>query len=111
MMGIAQFTLDVPIIKSSSGVVVLSRDEVKEVAPQECIGCARCVDVCPMNLMPTLIVSYIENSRWDLAKEAGIMNCMECGSCAFICAAGRNVMHLMRFGKFMIQELEKAEKK
>jgi electron transport complex protein RnfC len=111
MMGIAQFTLDVPIIKGSSGVVVLSRDEVKEVLPQECIGCARCVDVCPMNLMPTLIVNYVENGRWDLAKEAGIMNCMECGSCAFVCAAGRNVMHLMRFGKFMIQELEKAEKK
>jgi ferredoxin len=67
MMGIAQFTLDVPIIKGSSGVVVLSRDEVKETLPQECISCARCVDVCPMNLMPTLIVSYVENGRWDLA--------------------------------------------
>jgi electron transport complex protein RnfC len=111
MMGIAQFTLDVPIIKGSSGVVVLSRDEIRDVEPQECISCAQCVDVCPMNLMPTLIVSYVENGRWDLAKEAGIMNCMECGSCAFVCPAGRNVMHLMRFGKFMIQELEKAEKK
>jgi len=111
MMGIAQFTLDVPIIKGSSGIVVLSRNEVKENKPQECISCARCVDVCPMNLMPTLIVSYVENGRWDLAKEAGIMNCMECGSCAFVCAAGRNVMHLMRFGKFMVQEMEKAEKK
>jgi len=111
MMGIAQFTLDVPIIKGSSGIVVLSRDEISDVKPQECISCARCVDVCPMNLMPTMIVSYIENGRWDLAKEAGIMNCMECGSCAFVCAAGRNVMHLMRFGKFMIQEMEKAEKK
>jgi Na+-translocating ferredoxin:NAD+ oxidoreductase subunit C len=111
MMGIAQFTLDVPIIKGSSGVVVLSRDEVKENLHQECISCARCVDVCPMNLMPTLLVSYVESGRFDLAKEAGIMNCMECGSCAFVCAAGRNVMHLMRFGKFMIQELEKAEKK
>ena len=110
-MGIAQFTLDVPIIKGSSGIVVLSRNEVAENKPQECIGCARCVDVCPMNLMPTLIVNYVENGRWDLAKEAGIMNCMECGSCAFVCAAGRNVMHLMRFGKFMVQEMEKAEKK
>jgi len=111
MMGIAQFTLDVPVIKGSSGIVVLSREEIREVKPQECISCGRCVDVCPMNLMPTLIVSYVENGRWDLAKEAGIMNCMECGSCAFVCAAGRNVMHLMRFGKFMIQEMEKAEKK
>lgn len=111
MMGIAQFTLDVPIIKGSSGIVVLSRSEIKDIKPQECISCARCVDVCPMNLMPTLIVSYVEAGRWDLAKEAGIMNCMECGSCAFVCAAGRNVMHLMRFGKFMIQEMEKAEKK
>ncbi len=111
MMGIAQFTLDVPIIKGSSGIVVLSRNEIKDIKPQECISCARCVDVCPMNLMPTLIVSYVEAGRWDLAKEAGIMNCMECGSCAFVCAAGRNVMHLMRFGKFMVQEMEKAEKK
>ncbi len=111
MMGIAQFTLDVPIIKGSSGIVVMSRGEVKEYEPQECIACAQCVDVCPMNLMPTLIVSYVENERWDLAKEAGIMNCMECGSCAFVCPAGRNVMHLMRFGKFMVQEMEKAEKK
>jgi len=111
MMGIAQFTLDVPIVKGSSGIVVLGRQEVQEVKLQGCISCARCADVCPMNLMPLFLASYIENARWDLAKGAGIMNCMECGSCAFVCSGGRDMMHLIRYGKFMVQELEKAEKK
>lgn len=111
MMGIAQFTLDVPVVKGSSGIVVLGRQEVVEVKHQECISCALCVDVCPMNLMPVLLVRYVENGRWDLAKETGIMNCMECGSCAFVCATDQNRMQSMRYGKFMIQELEKAEKK
>jgi electron transport complex protein RnfC len=111
MMGIAQFTLDVPVVKGTSGIVVLGRQEVKEVISQPCINCAQCVDVCPMNLMPVLLVRYVENARWDLAKEAGIMNCMECGSCAFVCASDQNRMQTIRSGKFMIQELEKAWKK
>jgi len=111
MMGIAQFTLDVPIIKGSSGIVVLGRQDVKEIEMQACISCARCADVCPMNLMPLFLAGYIENARWDLAREAGIMNCMECGSCAFVCSGGRSMMHLIRYGKFMVQEMEKAEKK
>jgi electron transport complex protein RnfC len=111
MMGIAQFTLDVPVVKGTSGIVVLGRHEVVNEKPSECISCARCVDVCPMNLMPVLLARYAENGRWDAAKEAGIMNCMECGSCAFVCTADRNRMQLIRYGKFMVQELEKAEKK
>jgi len=107
MMGIAQYTLDVPVIKGTSGVVVLTHEQVKKPQTQPCINCGRCVEVCPMNLMPTLLVTYVENNLWNKAESAGIMNCIECGSCAYVCPAERDLMHNTRYGKFRIMEQEK----
>jgi len=110
MMGLAQYTLDVPVIKGTSGVVVLPSEQVREMRLQPCINCGKCVEACPMNLMPNLLSTYIENNLWDKANSAGVLDCMECGSCGYVCPAGRNIVHNLRYGKFMIMEQEKASK-
>jgi electron transport complex protein RnfC len=69
MMGIAQHSLDVPVIKGTSGILLLSPEEAKKVYSQSCIRCGLCVRACPMNLMPNLLGIYCEKGRWEEAEE------------------------------------------
>ncbi len=114
MMGIAQFTDDVPVIKGTSCILILEDvfgDGARELP---CISCARCVDVCPMNLLPTEIASYVEFERWDDLKGNGAMDCIECGCCSYICPAKRRLVERIKFGKMKLSEMrtqEQARKK
>ena len=110
MMGIAQFSLDVPVIKGTSGIVVLPEDGWQPVETQPCINCGKCIEVCPMNLMPRQLDIYVKNKLWDKAQEIGIMNCIECGSCAYVCPGGRPLVHSIRYGKYTVLQQEKASK-
>jgi len=103
MMGIAQRTLDVPVVKGTSGILALAEG----IPPEEgtCIRCARCVDHCPMGLMPTLFVKLVKGERWDLLKSAHIMDCIECGSCAFVCPARIPIVHYVKLGKLRVRSL------
>jgi electron transport complex protein RnfC len=85
MMGISQYSLDIPIIKGTSGVVFLTADEVTLFTSDPCIRCASCVRVCPMGLLATVINAYSVNERYDVAEEYNAMDCIECGCCAFSC--------------------------
>jgi electron transport complex protein RnfC len=99
MMGISQVTDEVPVVKGTSGILVL--DTSKSVIPEEkpCISCARCVDICPMKLMPNQIASFVEYSRIDDAFTYGLLDCIECGSCSYICPAKRYLVHYIKYGK------------
>ncbi len=108
MMGIAQFSDEVPVIKGTSGVVVLSRAESRVPAPHPCIRCARCVDACPMKLVPTQIQTLVRHERFAAAKSYGLLDCIECGCCAFVCPAGIPFVHLMKYGKMKVYQLERA---
>jgi len=68
MMGLAQSTLDVPAIKGTSGILVLEKSDVKLFEPSTCINCARCVDACPINLLPTRLAKFSEKGRWRTLK-------------------------------------------
>ncbi|MCK5738928.1 electron transport complex subunit RsxC, partial [bacterium] len=78
MMGIAQYTLEVPVIKGTSGVLVLTEKEASLSEESPCIRCGRCVEVCPMNLMPNFLGSLVEYDKLDQTRKAGIMDCIEC---------------------------------
>lgn len=112
MMGIAQSTDQVPIIKGTSGLLFLNEKKkvfgVKE--EQNCIRCGRCVDICPMNLVPSELARLAEYEKLELAEEWGITDCMECGSCAFICPAGRRLVQWIKYGKTLIFA-ERSKKK
>jgi len=104
MMGIAQFDLNVPVIKATSGIVCTT--DYKAVEPLACIGCGSCVQSCPMFLMPTRLarLSYIRH--WSDADQMGIMNCIECGSCAYVCPSNIPLVQWIRVGKKKVHEIQ-----
>jgi electron transport complex protein RnfC len=101
MMGITQYTLDVPIIKGTSGIVFLSEEEAREGIKEEgvCIRCARCVDSCPMLLVPTALMNLVKLERFAEAEERGMGNCIECGACAYECPSKIPLVDYLKFGK------------
>ncbi len=116
MMGMAQHTLNVPVIKGTSGLLAFTKSEAASFAVRPCIRCGRCVEVCPMGLAPNVLGTYGELYMFEEASDANVMDCMECGSCVYICPAKRPLVHLMRFTKREVivarhKEKEKEEKK
>jgi len=112
MMGIAQYSVDIPVIKGTSGILILTEEEAKLPEPSNCIRCGKCVNVCPINLMPLLISSYSLLDRFDKAEEMNAMDCIECGSCSFICPAKRPLVDSIRVAKREITaQRKKAQSK
>ncbi len=107
MMGISQYSLDIPIIKGTSGIVFLKADEVTLFTSQPCIRCGSCVKGCPMGLLPTVINAYSVNEMFDVAEEYGAMDCIECGCCAFSCPSHIPLVQNVRRAKAEIQARRK----
>jgi electron transport complex protein RnfC len=101
MMGLAQYTLEVPVIKGTSGILALSRKETDYSVPTEpvCIRCGRCVDACPMGLIPTYLASYAYNEKWDALQRLNINDCFECGCCTYACPTRNPLVQLIKTGK------------
>ena len=99
MMGLAQPTDDVPAIKGTSGVLILTAEYVKDFPIAPCIKCGKCVEVCPMNLVPNFIGSASEKGNMDLAEKYGAMDCFECGCCTYTCPARRPLVQWIRIAK------------
>jgi electron transport complex protein RnfC len=110
MMGLAQPSGEVPVIKGTSGILLLPANQSLIPEPQTCIGCARCVDTCPMKLVPTNLGKLIEGSRFREAEACGVLDCMECGTCSYVCPSKINLVHLFKFAKAKIFA-EKRKKK
>jgi electron transport complex protein RnfC len=103
MMGIAQFSLDVPVIKTTSGIIFFSKDELTIKEERVCCRCSRCIDVCPIRIMPAIISMAAEKERWDIAKDYDALDCIECGLCSYICPAKRDLVHLIKYAKSRIK--------
>lgn len=99
MMGFAFANLDAPVTKGTSAMTVLTAEDVRKAEETACIRCGRCVDACPMNLVPTKIALASRAKDVDLAQAYHIMACFECGSCAFTCPASIPLVQLIRTGK------------
>lgn len=99
MMGMSQYTLDVPVIKGTSGITILPRAEVGTKPYGPCIRCARCIDACPMKLQPSILGIYIEKGHYEDAKGFNLMDCFECGSCTFVCPANRPIVQWVKKAK------------
>lgn len=102
MMGITQGTTDVPVTKGVSGILALSESEAAPLEAGPCIRCGRCVDVCPMFLQPVNLGQFAERGMLEQAEAQHILDCRECGSCAFICPARRPILQHIRLAKSAI---------
>ncbi len=108
MMGLSQWTSDVPVIKGTSGI--LSWQAIPPSFIHNCIQCARCIEHCPMNLVPTLLMKYAKNDHNREAEDWGILDCVECGCCQYTCPASIPLVHWIRLGKnnVMIEKRKKS---
>ncbi|TVQ38829.1 MAG: electron transport complex subunit RsxC [Spirochaetaceae bacterium] len=97
MMGVALPTLDYSVTKGSSGLLFLTNAEVVDESP--CIRCGRCVDVCPMNLMPLKLAAYARAGKFLEARALHLNDCFECGSCAYACPARIKLVAWIRYAK------------
>jgi electron transport complex protein RnfC len=104
MMGIAQYTDTVPVVKGTSGIYVQNLKNLNIVPESPCIRCGRCVDACPMGLVPCQIADFIDKKKFDEAKFLGVLDCIECGGCSYVCPAGRNLVHKFKYAKLMLRK-------
>ncbi len=102
MMGIAQYTDQAPIIKSSSGLLLMNENEAKVLDEDPCIRCAACVRGCPVGLMPCQINLASERSLWNLTKEYGASDCIECGICNYVCPSNRRLLQTIKRAKLEV---------
>lgn len=99
MMGIAEFDLNVPVIKGTNAMTVLGKQNKFSVAHPHCIRCGKCVEVCPMGLMPLYLYRAERSSDLAELKKLGMLDCIECGSCAYTCPAAIPLVQSFRAAK------------
>lgn len=99
MMGIAQFSAEVPVIKGTSGILILNKKDSKFEEVQNCIKCARCVEICPVKLQPLIISKLSLLNKFDEAENYHALDCIECGACSFICPSKRRLVESIRVAK------------
>lgn len=110
MMGFAIPELNIPVTKGTSGITCLTKADIKKSDETNCVRCGRCVDVCPLNLVPTKMALAARSENWDLAKKYHIQACMECGCCAYTCPASLPLVQLIRMGKVEIMKEARQQK-
>ena len=108
MMGKALISLEVPMTKGSSGLLLMTDEEARRSTPQPCIRCAKCVSACPMGLEPYLLSKISEKQMWDKAEAEDITSCIECGSCQFTCPSHRPLLDMIRVGKSTVMGIIKS---
>jgi len=106
MTGFAQYDLAIPIIKGTSGILALTGKELSldPLNQTACIRCARCINNCPIGLMPNNYALYGAIGDWDTMESFNVMDCIECGTCSFVCPARIPHIQYIRLGKSRIME-------
>ena len=109
MMGIAVPTLDSPILKSTNAIIALAQKDAVLPEPTQCIKCGKCVDACPLNLMPLDYARGLELKDFDLLEKRKVNLCMECGCCSYVCPARRPLVENNKLAKAALRKYQ-AEK-
>jgi Na+-translocating ferredoxin:NAD+ oxidoreductase subunit C len=99
MMGKALGNTSIPVVKGTSGIVLIPKSESKREYMQPCIRCGKCLSVCALNMQPYLLMALSEKGFFERAESQKITDCMECGSCSYICPSNRPILDYIRLGK------------
>ena len=99
MMGVSQYSLEIPVVKGTSGILVQSLSEVEEGIAHTCIRCGSCIRACPSRLMPTILAVFAQRDMFDEADRYDVIDCIECGCCSYVCPARIPMVQLLRYAK------------
>jgi electron transport complex protein RnfC len=111
MMGTSVASLEVPIQKNTSGIILMTKEETNDEEEGPCIRCGRCVRYCSCRLTPVIMNLRLDQDNLDGAVKAGLMDCMECGSCSYVCPARIKLVQRFRIGKQGLRIRQQAAKK
>ena len=111
MMGATQYDLSAPTIKGVNAVTILGRRNKYSVEHPQCLRCGKCIDACPMKLMPVLMYKALQSGEVEEMKSVHLMDCIECGCCAYTCPASVPLVLAFRSGKQIIRNAAAAAKK
>lgn len=106
MMGMSQKSLQVPVLKGTSGVLCLKSLPQEELKEYPCIKCGRCLEACPMFLNPTRLASLARKGRIEDLLDYHVLDCFECASCSFSCPSNIPLVQWIRVGKGLFRELQ-----
>jgi len=110
MMGKSIASTQVPVVKGTSGILLLSKPQTERKPVQNCIRCAKCVSVCPMGLSPYLLMPLVQKSMWERSEDELITDCIECGSCSYTCPSQRPLLDYIRLGKTKVNAIVRQRK-
>ena len=110
MMGMAQYTAEVPVGKGTGAMLAFCDKEEQTVEHPQCIRCGKCVAACPVHLEPLFMYQYAEKGMVDELNAANIMDCMECGACSYACPARMHLTHMFKTGKQLVKDKAAADK-
>jgi electron transport complex protein RnfC len=111
MMGKALTSLDIPVVKGSSGILLMQENESRRKPESPCIRCSKCTYVCPMGLEPFLLARVSKLGNFEMAEKEMMMDCIECGSCQYTCPANIPLLDYLRLGKTMVGAMIRNRKK
>jgi len=110
MMGRALSSIEIPVTKGTSGILILPEGESRRGVVYDCIRCAKCVSVCPMGLEPYLLMTVTEHKNYERTEQERVMDCIECGSCSYTCPSNRPLLDYIRLGKFEVGKIIRSRK-
>ncbi|MDX8408142.1 MAG: electron transport complex subunit RsxC [Mariprofundaceae bacterium] len=110
MMGERLRTPDVPVVKSSIGLLAMREDTVMaaHTVEQPCIRCGHCGQACPAGLVPNLMADQCRNEQFEKAESYNLFDCIECGACSYVCPSNIPLVQYFRYGKGQIAQLRRA---